>query len=72
MAHSAMAKSKTRTMRAELSSITSEVSGGALTVMGTASALVGLWAVACFVAAMVQSGGPISLVKDWISAVTGI
>ncbi|MFZ5762542.1 MAG: hypothetical protein ACOY8P_06405 [Thermodesulfobacteriota bacterium] len=47
------------------------VSKGAVTALGVASALVGLWAVACFVGGMLASGGPIDMARAWISAVTG-
>jgi hypothetical protein len=47
------------------------VGKGTVAVMGGISVLVGLWAVACFVGAMVASGGPLALVQSWISAVTG-
>jgi hypothetical protein len=40
-------------------------------VFGTISTLVGLWAVACFVGALVVTGGPLALTQAWISAVTG-
>jgi hypothetical protein len=33
--------------------------------------LAGLWAVACFVGALLATGGPIALAQAWISAVTG-
>ena len=48
------------------------VSRGSIVTMGVASALVGLWAVACLVSAMIGSGGPIALIKSWFSAVSGI
>jgi hypothetical protein len=42
-----------------------------LAAFGTVSTLVGLWAVACFVGALLATGGPLALAKAWISAVTG-
>jgi hypothetical protein len=33
--------------------------------------LIGLWALACLVSAMVKSGGPVKLLKKWLQAVTG-
>ena len=47
------------------------VSKGSVAAMGGISALIGLWAVACFAGAMVSSG-PLGLVKGWVSAVTGM
>ncbi|MFA6900231.1 MAG: hypothetical protein WC256_08500 [Desulfurivibrionaceae bacterium] len=48
-----------------------QISTGALATFGTLSTLVGLWAVACFVGAMLATGGPLALASAWISAVTG-
>lgn len=47
------------------------VSKGSVAAMAGVSALIGLWAAACFVGAMVSSG-PLSLVKGWFSAITGM
>lgn len=48
------------------------VSRGSIITMGVASALVGLWAVACLASAMLGSGSPIELIKGWFSAVSGV
>ena len=48
------------------------VSRGSIVTMGVASALVGLWAVACLVSAMAGSGSPIELIRSWFGAVSGI
>lgn len=48
------------------------VSRGSIITMGVASALVGLWAFACLVSAMIGTGSPIELIKSWFSAVSGI
>jgi hypothetical protein len=48
------------------------VSRGSIITMGVASALVGLWAVACLVSAMLGSGSPLALIKGWFSAVSGM
>ena len=40
-------------------------------LMGTASAVIGLWAVASFAAALIGNG-PLGLVRAYFSAVTGI
>ncbi|MBU0479966.1 MAG: hypothetical protein KKG47_02570 [Proteobacteria bacterium] len=47
------------------------VSRGSMITMGVVSSLVGIWAVACLVSAMVD-GGPIELLKGWFSAVLGM
>lgn len=46
------------------------ISKGAIAVMGGTSAVIGLWAVACFVGAAI-SGGPVTMVKGFISAIIG-
>lgn len=40
-------------------------------LFGGAAALIGLWAVACFVGALL-SNGPLGLIKGYFSAVTGL
>ncbi|MBU0676338.1 MAG: hypothetical protein KJ950_16990 [Proteobacteria bacterium] len=40
-------------------------------LFGGASLLIGLWAVACFVGAVV-SAGPVGVIKGYFSAVTGL
>lgn len=62
----------TRTRVTEQATAGTTVSKGALAALGVASALVGLWAVACFVGGMLASGGPIALARAWVSAVTGV
>lgn len=71
MAHASLAKSKNRTTSAARETTDTRISTGALAVFGTISALAGLWAVACFVGALLATGGPIALAQAWISAVTG-
>lgn len=41
-------------------------------VIGGAAVAAGLWAVACIVAGLMVSGGPIALVRNWFTAVTGV
>lgn len=71
MAHASLAKSKNRTKSAAQETTDSSISTGALAAFGAISALAGLWAVACFVGALLTAGGPIALAQAWISAVTG-
>ena len=47
------------------------VSRSSIITMGVASGLVGLWAVACLISAMVDSG-PVELIKNWFAAVMGM
>ena len=62
----------TRTRVNDQAQVGAEVSKGAIATVGVASALIGLWAVACFVGGMLASGGPLAVCRAWISAVTGI
>lgn len=71
MTHASLAKSRNRTRAVAQETTDSKISTGALATFGTISTLVGLWAVACFVGALLTSGGPIALAQAWISAVTG-
>ena len=65
-----LTKTKTRANVQTQTGIDS-VSKGSIAAMGGVSALVGLWAVACFVGAMASSG-PLSLAKGFFSAITGM
>ena len=71
MKNASLAKSRNRTQSVAHVAADARVSTGAVAVFGTLSTLIGLWAVACFVGAMVTAGGPIALAGAWISAVTG-
>ena len=48
------------------------ISRGSIVVMGGISALIGLWAAACFVSALFGSGGLLALTRSWLQAVTGM
>lgn len=48
------------------------LSKGSLAVMGGVSALIGLWAAACFVGALITGGGPLAMARSWFSAITGM
>lgn len=48
------------------------VSRTAIGVMGGISALIGLWAAACLVSALIDGGGLLSLTSSWFQAVTGM
>jgi hypothetical protein len=52
-------------------SVETEISQVGIGAMGMVSALIGLWAVACMIGGVVESGGPFSFVKSWFSAVMG-
>lgn len=65
-----LTRTQTRT-RTQTQTGLDSISKGSVAAMGGVSALIGLWATACFVGAMV-SGGPLSLIKGFVSAITGI
>jgi hypothetical protein len=48
------------------------VSTTTVAVMGTVSAVIGLWALATLVSAMVNSGGLLGLARGWFQAVSGM
>jgi len=61
-------KVKNRTqVRTATGTASSVVAGQALGTVGVASGLIGLWAVACMVGAVVTQG-PLALVTGWFSA----
>ncbi|MBU0730177.1 MAG: hypothetical protein KKE17_12060 [Proteobacteria bacterium] len=47
------------------------VTKGSIAIMGSASALIGLWAVACIITAAFTAG-PLGLARGWFSAVAGM
>ena len=71
MTHASLAKSRNQARPVAQVTTDTRISTGALAAFGTLSTLVGLWAVACFVGALLATGGPIALAQTWISAVTG-
>lgn len=48
-----------------------EISKVGIYAIGTTSALIGCWAVVCFVSGMISSGGPAGLVSNYVSALIG-
>ena len=49
------------------------VSKGVIVTMGVVSALVGIWAVACFVGAMVMTeSSPLAMIGSWFRAISGM
>lgn len=71
MKDTALTKTRTRASEQTETNLDS-ISKGSVAVMGGLSALIGLWAVACFVGAMISDGGPLALVRGWFQAVTGM
>ncbi|MBU0730176.1 MAG: hypothetical protein KKE17_12065 [Proteobacteria bacterium] len=48
------------------------VSKGSIILMGAVSAIIGLWAVACFVGAMMSSSSPTGVFGGWFSSIIGM
>ncbi len=71
MNNTAITKTRTRAEVAATGTIEAEVNKAAVGVVGVASCLIGIWAVACFVGGLVASGGPLAMAKNWFSAVIG-
>jgi len=49
-----------------------QISKGMTIAMSAVPSLIGIWAAACFVGAMVTSGGPLELAKNYFQAIIGI
>lgn len=61
--------------RTRISVQANEQTVGSMETMGAlvaVSVLIGGWAVACFVGAMISAGGPLALAKGFFQAVTGM
>ena len=43
-----------------------------ISVMGGVSALIALWAAACFIGGLISAGGPVGLAFGWFKAITGL
>lgn len=50
---------------------TSEISKVAVSAIGISAGLIGVWAVACVIAGISSSGGPIDLFTNLLKAITG-
>lgn len=48
------------------------ISKAGVAAMGGVSAVIGLWALACLVSALVGNGGLLALTRSWLQAVTGM
>jgi hypothetical protein len=62
---------RTKENSAAISSVNVELGKIGVGAIGITSALIGCWATACLVAGMISSGGPVSLVSNFVSAVIG-
>jgi len=45
---------------------------GSTIVMGGVSALIGIWAVSCFIGGLISAGGPAQLAYSWFMAANGL
>ena len=61
-----------RTKAGEKATVTTEISKAGIYTVGIASALIGIWGLACFAGGLVASGGPLSHVGSWFKAVAGL
>ncbi|RJX26957.1 MAG: hypothetical protein C4531_14725 [Desulfurivibrio sp.] len=43
-----------------------------ISVMGGVSALIALWAAACFIGGLISAGGPVELAYSWFKAIAGL
>ena len=66
---SAIVRTKVRTGE---KAATGEISKAGIYTVGIASALIGIWGLACFVGGLVASGGPLAMVGNWFKAVAGM
>lgn len=66
-------KSRTvnRATTQETEKAVTEISRIGIVSLGITSALIGLWSLSCMIGGMVESGGPLSLIKGWYGAVIG-
>lgn len=56
----------------ETAEAVSEISRIGIVGLGTTSALIGLWSLACMIGGLVESGGPLSFIKSWYGAIIGV
>lgn len=48
-----------------------EISRGMLISISAVGGLIGAWSAACFISGLIASGGPLSFLKSFFTAVTG-
>jgi len=65
-------KTKTKSTTKTSVDARAEVSRGTMIAITAVGAVVGLWALASLVGGMISAGGPVALVKAWVSAVVGM
>ena len=68
-----LTKTRQQTKTAENASAgIDSISKSSIAIMGSISALIGVWAVVSLVSAMVASGGPLGMVSNWFRAIGGM
>jgi hypothetical protein len=73
MNETTLTKTRTRVQERETSQTGIDAITKTLIVaLGGISGVIGLWALASVVGAMVTNGGPLALITGWIGAVTGM
>ncbi len=65
-------KTQVRTGTRANTSVSAEISKAGVYTLTAASAVIGLWGLACFVGGLVASGGPFALVGNWFHAISGM
>jgi hypothetical protein len=53
------------------SNATNEISRVATTAISVTAGIIGIWAVACIISGISNSGGPIALISDLFKAISG-
>ena len=61
----------TKTRSAVNENVSVELSRVGVNAIGITSAAIGCWAVACLASGMINSGGPVNLVSNFVSAFIG-
>ena len=74
MTDTVMAKEKTQStvQQGTKTSVSTEVDKVIIGSIAAFGGLVGIWSIACLASAMVQAGGPLSLIGNWFKAVSGM
>lgn len=54
-----------------LNDTTNEISKVAVSAIGISAGLIGVWAVACILSGMLNSGGPVNLINNLFKAIVG-
>ena len=62
---------KTQSQANTISNVTTEISKVGVAFIGLTAAIIGCWATASLFAGTISSGGPIGLIQNFITAITG-